>query len=105
MKYKRFEELPVWDSARELAIRIFGLTATGVLKNYSGLRDQLERAGLSVSNNIAEGFDRGTNAELLTFLYIARLLGGNTLDAPNSESPDQPEDPRIRNLESWNLES
>ncbi|MBV8265947.1 MAG: four helix bundle protein [Planctomycetaceae bacterium] len=78
MKYKRFEELPVWDSARELAIRIFGLTATGVLKNYSGLRDQLERAGLSVSNNIAEGFDRGTNAELLTFLYIARGSSAET---------------------------
>ena len=70
MKYNRFEELPVWNSARELAIRIFGLTATGVLKNYAGLRDQLECAGLSVSNNVAEGFDRGTNAELLTFLYI-----------------------------------
>ncbi|MBV8317063.1 MAG: four helix bundle protein [Planctomycetaceae bacterium] len=78
MKYKRFEELPVWNSARELAIRIFGLTATGVLKNYSGLRDQLERAGLSVSNNIAEGFDRGTNAELLTFLYIARGSSAET---------------------------
>jgi four helix bundle protein len=78
MKYNRFEELPVWNSARELAIRIFGLTATGVLKNYSGLRDQLERAGLSVSNNIAEGFDRGTNAELLTFLYIARGSSAET---------------------------
>ena len=98
MKYNRFEELPVWNSARELAIRIFGLTATGVLKNYAGLRDQLERAGLSVSNNIAEGFDRGTNAELLTFLYIARLLGGNTFNAPYFESPDQLEHPRIRNL-------
>ena len=98
MKYNRFEELPVWNSARELAIRIFGLTATGVLKNYSGLRDQLERAGLSVSNNIAEGFDRGTNAELLTFLYIARgssaetrsmllilnhLINSNTLESGN----------------------
>ena len=35
-------------------------------------RDQLDRASLSVSNNIAEGFERGTTNELLNFLYIAR---------------------------------
>ena len=36
------------------------------------MRDQLERAAVSVSNNIDEGFDRGTNPDLLSFLYIAR---------------------------------
>jgi four helix bundle protein len=39
---------------------------------HRSLRDQLERASVSVSNNIAEGFERGTTQELLTFLYIAR---------------------------------
>jgi four helix bundle protein len=44
-------------------------------RKYS-LRDQIERAALSVSNNIAEGFERGTTQELLTFLYIARGSAG-----------------------------
>ncbi len=72
MGYKRFEELPVWQSAVELALKIFALASSSDWRAPSGLRNQLERAVLSISNNIAEGFERGTNQELLTFLYIAR---------------------------------
>ena len=66
MKYKCFEEVPVWRDALELAVLIFELTSQVAFK------DQLERAGVSVSNNIAEGFERGTTQETLTFLYIAK---------------------------------
>ncbi|HKP72151.1 MAG TPA: four helix bundle protein [Pyrinomonadaceae bacterium] len=72
MKYTRFEELPVWQAAIKLAVRIYAFTANGKFKGQSSLRDQLERAAVSVSNNIAEGYERGTTQELLTFLYIAR---------------------------------
>jgi four helix bundle protein len=40
-------------------------------RGYS-LKDQIERAAVSISNNIAEAFERGTDQELLTFLYVAR---------------------------------
>jgi len=72
LKYSRFEELPVWKAAIELAVRVFELTARSPFKGRYSLRDQLERATVSISNNIAEGFERGTTQELLTFIYIAR---------------------------------
>ena len=78
MKYKRFEELPVWQASIDLALATFAITAQPVFRRQRSLRDQLERAALSVSNNIAEGFERGTNQELITFLYIARGSAGET---------------------------
>ena len=66
----------MWNAAIELAIRIFALAETGCLDRYSGLRNQIERAVVSISNNIAEGFERGTTAELISFLYIARGSAG-----------------------------
>ncbi|HEX8633259.1 MAG TPA: four helix bundle protein [Pyrinomonadaceae bacterium] len=76
MKYTRFEELPVWQAAIELGVRIYAFTSGDRFKGQYGLRDQLERAAVSVSNNIAEGYERGTTQELLTFIYIARGSAG-----------------------------
>ena len=74
MKYARFEDLPVWQLASQLAVRVFSLGEK--TRRHRSLRDQIERAALSVSNNIAEGFERGTTSELLAFLYIARGSSG-----------------------------
>lgn len=76
MKYERFEDLPVWKAAVELARRAYVLTRNRFFSQPGDLRDQLRRAALSVSNNIAEGFERGSTAELLAFLYIARGSAG-----------------------------
>ena len=54
------------------------MTAQPAFRRQRTLRDQFERAVLSISNNIAEGFERGTNQELLTFLYIARGSAAET---------------------------
>lgn len=72
MHFQHFYDLPVWIEARKLANCVFDLTESDVFRSRYSLRDQLERAALSVSNNIAEGFERGTTAELLSFLYISR---------------------------------
>jgi four helix bundle protein len=76
MRYERFEDLPVWNDAIELAARIFQTAAAGKLPPHPGFRDQIQRAVLSISNNIAEGFERGTTQDLLTFLYIAKGSAG-----------------------------
>jgi len=76
MKYERFEQLPVWQAAIDLAAAVYALTDGPAFKGRYSLRDQIERAAVSVSNNIAEGFERGTSQELLTFLYIARGSAG-----------------------------
>lgn len=76
MTYERFEQLPVWQAAIRLGQRVCALTQQVPFRRQRSLRDQLERAAVSVSNNIAEGFERGTTQELLTFLYIARGSAG-----------------------------
>ncbi|MBU6411239.1 MAG: four helix bundle protein, partial [Verrucomicrobia bacterium] len=73
---QRFEDLPVWKEAIRLAEGIYALTEDRAFQKQYSLRDQLERAAVSVSNNVAEGFERGTTQELLTFLYIARGSAG-----------------------------
>jgi four helix bundle protein len=76
MRYARFEELPVWQTAIDLSVRVFALTEDRAFRFKGDIANQMQRAGLSVSNNIAEGFERGTTQELLTFIYIARGSAG-----------------------------
>ena len=76
MKYNRFEDLPVWQAAADLSMRIFSWTTHPWFRGKGDLANQLQRASLSVSNNIAEGFERGSTNELLQFLYISRGSAG-----------------------------
>ena len=80
MRYNRFEELPVWKAAIEFALKVFEFTeeAEKLFRGLGDTKNQLERATLSISNNIAEGFERGTTAELIYFLYIAKGSAGES---------------------------
>ena len=65
--FQRFEDLPVWKEAIHLADEVYNITESKDWKGSYSLRDQLERAALSVSNNIAEGFERGTTKNCWPF--------------------------------------
>ena len=66
----------MWQTAARLYNSVIDLLEARALPFSGTFRNQLERAALSVSNNIAEGFERATTAELLCFLAIARGSGG-----------------------------
>jgi four helix bundle protein len=68
VKYKRFEELPCWNKARELCQAVFELTNQGEFRRSFTLRDQILKAAGSVMDNIAEGFDDGSTREFIRFL-------------------------------------
>ena len=78
MKYSTFEELPVWKAAIAFAVEIFGFTEKADFRGLGDTKNQLERSSLSISNNVAEGFERGTTTELIQFLYIARGSAGES---------------------------
>lgn len=78
MKYTRFEDLPVWKAARDAGQRILVMTENAAFTRRRGVADQLERAAISISNNIAEGFESGTTSQLISYLYHARGSAGET---------------------------
>lgn len=71
-KVKRFEDLWIWQHARELVKEIYKDFGAGAGSKDFGFRDQIQKAGVSIMNNIAEGFERSTDAEFARFLDIAK---------------------------------
>src|SRR5438445_2056616 len=71
-KYEKFEDLPVWQEAARLYNKVLDLLEEPNVPLTPGFSNQLDRAALSVSNNVAEGFERVTTNELNVFLAIAR---------------------------------
>jgi four helix bundle protein len=67
----RFEDLEIWQLARELAKDIFLLSKTGMLSKDFALKDQMNRSAGSIMDNIAEGFGRSSRLEFIQFLSIA----------------------------------
>ena len=72
MTFKRFEDMTVWKEGRELVKAVYALTRVGDFARDWGLRDQIQRAAVSVPSNIAEGHARRGNKELVKFLWIAK---------------------------------
>lgn len=68
MKIERFEDIEAWQVARELARKIYLATLDGQFTKDYGLKNQIQQACGSIMHNIAEGFDSGSNSELVRFL-------------------------------------
>ena len=67
-----FEELAIFQKARELSKKIYSVTQRGEFKNDYRFVQQIHAAAGSIMDNIAEGFERTGNKEFLNFLYIAK---------------------------------
>ena len=76
MKIERFEDIEAWKEARKLARLIYEISRTGLLSRDYGLRDQIQRASVSIMSNIAEGFESQTDKEFVKFLYYAKRSAG-----------------------------
>ncbi len=76
MKLDRFEDLDVWKVARELVNAIYAMARESDIAKDYGFRDQIQRAAISIMNNVAEGFERGSNRDFCKFLFIARGSSG-----------------------------
>jgi four helix bundle protein len=73
---RRFEDLEVWQTARELTKGVYRATSTQRLRTDMALANQMKRAAVSVGSNIAEGFERGTRKQQLEACYIAKGSAG-----------------------------
>jgi len=71
-RIEKFEDLIVWQKARELTKNIYRVTKIGELFRDFGLREQIRRASVSTMSNIAEGFERAGRSEFHQFLVIAK---------------------------------
>ena len=69
MGYRSFEELEVWKLGCSLAVRVY--EALKDCRDY-GMKDQMTRAAVSISSNIAEGAERNSKQEFIRFLHIAK---------------------------------
>ena len=70
--FKSFEQIEGWKYARELVREIYNLSRNTELARDYGLKDQIQRASVSIMSNIAEGYERGSSKEFIRFLNIAR---------------------------------
>jgi len=74
--FYRFEEIQVWQKARELTRKIYKVTSQGPFARDFGLKDQIRDASVSIMSNIAEGYERSGTGEFKQFLSIAKGSSG-----------------------------
>lgn len=76
--YRTFEELDIWQKARQFANNVYLQTVTGSFSKDYSLKDQINRSSGSIMDNIAEGFERGGTKEFVMFLSYSKGSAGET---------------------------
>jgi four helix bundle protein len=76
MTIVRFEDIEAWQIGRELTRAVYRISRRGEFARDFALRDQIRRAAVSVTSNIAEGFERGGNREFIQALSVAKGSAG-----------------------------
>ncbi len=71
-KIQKFEDILAWQKARELTREVYARSTTGAFAKDFGLKDQIQRASVSIMGNVAEGFDRGGDKEFIQFLSVSK---------------------------------
>ncbi len=74
--FKSFEEITSWQKSRLFNKRIYEITENVGFKRDFDLVRQIRRASISISSNIAEGFERNTDKEFIYFLYVSKASAG-----------------------------
>ena len=77
---ERFEDIEAWEAARKLRQAVYRLTRGKTFASDFALVNQIRRAAISSGSNIAEGFERGGNRELIQFLSTAKGSVGEIKD-------------------------
>lgn len=75
-KVSRFEDLEIWQIAKVIAVEAYKLSDKEPIKSDWGLKDQFRRAALSMSDNIAEGFEYNNNPDFIRFLRYSKGSSG-----------------------------
>ncbi len=75
-EFKSFEDIEAWKKAREFNKLIYQTSQNNMFEKDYDLKKQIRRASVSISSNIAEGFERNTIKEFIHFLYIAKASAG-----------------------------
>ena len=70
--FTRYEEIEIWRLGRDLVKDVYEVARRGAFAKDWGLRDQIQRAAVSICSNVAEGFERRGNKEFIKFLWIAK---------------------------------
>ena len=71
-KIQKFEDIVAWQKARELTREVYAHSKTGAFAKDFGLKDQIQRASVSIMGNVAEGYDRGGDKEFIQFFSVSK---------------------------------